>query len=292
MLNADARNREAKPLAQHRRTAPANARADLLPRIRPAEVREDDGFVLEALREFGDVVEVDVPVPRGALPVPFFDEAALDHQHLGAEDLVVLLEDATVGVAGIEEDRTAVLLVDLSSVAAKPGDVAPSKFVLQVVPHLDDLVRVRGNAVRSSMCADVVQPVEAHRGAVRQTGDFNVVRRAAQLFVERHQPAESIGGFFGNDHAPASEAVQTPLRGIERDAGGVIEMRVRDEDVRYADDEVGTAADVEREVEVANAEVRFVSSARTPFDREALRVDDAELVIGHSRRSSAPRRSG
>src|SRR5260370_41048044 len=122
MLNADARNREAKPLAQHRRTAPANARADLLPRIPPAEVREDDGFVLEALREFGDVVEVDVAVPRGALSVPFFDEAALDHQQLGAEGLVLLLEDATVGVAGIAEDRTTVLVLDVSCVAWTPGE--------------------------------------------------------------------------------------------------------------------------------------------------------------------------
>ena len=61
-----------------------------------------------------------------------------------------------------------------------------------------------------------------------------------------------------------------PLAGVERDAQGVIEVRVRDEDVRHADHRVGTAADVERDAELANAEPGLVTRARAALDREVL----------------------
>src|SRR5207302_5228313 len=64
------RQRQPDPIAQYRRTAPANLIMNLASRIPPAEVREDDRFVFETIGECGDVVEVDVPVLRRPLFMP------------------------------------------------------------------------------------------------------------------------------------------------------------------------------------------------------------------------------
>src|SRR5260370_14350336 len=79
-----------------------------------------------------------------------------------------------------------------------------------------------------------------------------------------------------------------PLSRIKRDSEGVIEMSVRDEDVRHADRHVGTASDVEHRAELADAEIRLVSGARASFDREVLGGDREEIFVGHPFTIRAP----
>src|SRR5439155_8151472 len=71
--------------------------------------------------------------------------------------------------------------------------------------------------------------------------------------------------------------------GVVRNAQGVVQMGVGDEHVRHADDHVGTAADVERDVEIANAEPGLVSGARAPLHREMFGGDGDEVLVAHTR---------
>ena len=79
-----------------------------------------------------------------------------------------------------------------------------------------------------------------------------------------------------------STSLEMPLPRIEGNAERVIEMRVGDEDVRDADERVGTPADVERDVQLAHAQIRLMTGARTAVDREVLRLDREVVFVGHA----------
>ena len=53
--------------------------------------------------------------------------------------------------------------------------------------------------------------------------------------MQSHQRAKVVRCFAGNKHPSAGDALKMPLTGVERDAKGVVEMSVSDEDVRHAD---------------------------------------------------------
>src|SRR5438067_6542758 len=66
--------------------------------------------------------------------------------------------------------------------------------------------------------------------------------------------------------------MQLPLPGIERNTDRMIEMRVRDKNVRRADELIGTASDIEAGVELANAKPGLMPGARYAFDVEVRGV--------------------
>ena len=255
---------------------------DLAPRIPPAEVRQHDRFVFETVRERGDVVEVDVPVLRRPLLMPVRDERALDHQHLGFEQRVVLLENAAIGIARVKQHRPPPLLGHAHAARRSSMiscSLAPGEFVAQPMPQLDDFVRVRRDAMRGAMHANLMRPPEPHHVADRESDHFDLIeRRAGDPLVDRHDLAHPLGRIRRHVHAPARHPMQMPLPRIERNADGVIEMRVRDEDVRRADELIGAAPDIEGRVQLANAKPRLMPGAGAAFDREVRRVDGDEII--------------
>src|SRR5438477_12736284 len=60
-------------------------------------------------------------------------------------------------------------------------------------------------------------------------------------------------------------------------------MGVGDEDVRHADRHVGTAADVQHDSELADAEVGLMTGARAALNREVLGGDREEIFIDQRR---------
>src|SRR5690349_3284385 len=106
------RQRQSNSLVQRRRQPALHAALNLLVRVAPRKVREHDQVVLETIGKVGDVVDVNVAIQRGAILMSIQDERALDQQHLGAKDRVARLENPAIGVAGVEEERPAILLID------------------------------------------------------------------------------------------------------------------------------------------------------------------------------------
>ena len=145
--------------------------------------------------------------------------------------------------------------------------------------HLDKLVSARGNAMRGAMSAHFVSLADRHRVSGRDADDVDVVAGVFELLMQRHQRAEIIRRFAGNENAPAGNALQMPLAGVKRNAERVIEVRVRDEDIRHSHGEIGTASDVQHHAELPDAKVSLVTGARSPFDREVLGGKREEVFV-------------
>src|SRR5207237_1003106 len=124
--------------------------------------------------------------------------------------------------------------------------------------------------------------------ARRDGHDLDPERCVGRPFVDGENLAKGIGGITRHVNPPAAEALELALTGVEGDAYAMIEMRVRDEDVRHADDEVGTAADVEDDVQLADAEHGLVSGARASFQREVRRRQGEEIFVDDIHIQSAP----
>src|SRR5207253_7048929 len=110
--------------------------------------------------------------------------------------------------------------------------------------------------------------------------------------VDGHQRAEILERLAGDEDAPRRQALQLPLAGVVRNPGGVVEMRVRDEDVGDGEQRVRTAADVEPDVQLANAKPGLVSGPRPPLDREVLGGKDELLLVAHEAVTALRPRSG
>src|SRR5437868_2253273 len=97
-----------------------------------------------------------------------------------------------------------------------------------------------------------------------------------------HERREVGGRLMRHVDRAALQPLQMTLAGIERYADGVIEMRVRDEDMSHADHRIRTTADVESDAELAHAEPRLVTRTRTTFDREVRRLQRERLATHRS----------
>src|SRR5476651_422229 len=97
------RQSQSNSLAQDLRTALPDTALNLFRRITAAEVCQDNPFILETLCVIGQIVEVDVPVFGSAAPMAIGDERALDHQNVCLEESRRDLEDAAVGISGVEK---------------------------------------------------------------------------------------------------------------------------------------------------------------------------------------------
>ena len=97
--------------------------------------------------------------------------------------------------------------------------------------------------------------------------------------MQEHQPAEVAGRFVRHEDATAGDPLQMPLSGVKRDAEGVVEVGVGDEDLGHADGHVGTAPDVENHAELANPKICFMTGTRAAFDGEVLGRDREEILV-------------
>ena len=245
-------------------------------------MRQNDESILETIGKLRDVVEMDVPITRGALLMSIRDERALDDEHFRLEERSVRFEDATIGVAGVKKQRLAIRVHDLGALAPKIGDViASGEFGTQPVAHFEKLVGPRGNPMRRAMATHLVSFAQRNHFSFFDADDLDVVIRPFDLFMQRHQRPEILGCFARHEYAAARNSLQMALAGIERNAQRVIEMTMRDEDMRHADRDVGTASDVEHHAELAHAYVRLVSRARASLDREVLGGDRKKIFISH-----------
>ena len=149
--------------------------------------------------------------------------------------------------------------------------VASRKLRLEVMPHVEELERARRHAMR--------RVVRAHRDIA---ADAQPLARAhasdLQFRVQLHERAEIVERLFGNVYGASADSLKVPLARIERNADGVIEVRVRDEDVRHGDENVRTASDVERDAELFHAEPCLMSRRGDSFDGEAIGVKREELA--------------
>src|SRR3954454_21978885 len=139
-----------------------------------------------------------------------------------------------------------------------------------MMSYLDDLVRVRRDAMRGRVRADLERAAEADGVAGGETEDLDIVEAGIRQRLPRAQDvAEAIRRGSRHPDAAAGHPVELPLPRVRGDARGVVEVRMGDEDVRDADGRVGAASEVEHETEVADAEPRLVTGAGAAFDREA-----------------------
>ena len=90
----------------------------------------------------------------------------------------------------------------------------------------------------------------------------------------RHELANAAAASAGTKTRPPCQPMQMPLPGVERNADRMIEMRVRDEDVRHGRRRVGTASDVEGAMPSSRMRKNVSCPARDrPSMREVRRVD-------------------
>src|SRR5688500_1937363 len=82
-----------------------------------------------------------------------------------------------------------------------------------------------------------------------------------------------------------------PLARVERDPGGVIEVRVADEHIRDRHEHVRTTADVERHADLADAEERLMPGTRTTFEREVRRGQDERVFVTHGQANDSMTRT-
>jgi hypothetical protein len=115
---------QAQTVAQNGRASPPNVVLNLTPRIAAAEVRQHDQVILETLGKVGDVIEVDVPVLLRTALVTVRDKRALDHQHFRFVQTFARLENAAIGVAGVEQERLFVFVRDRHSIVPQPRELA------------------------------------------------------------------------------------------------------------------------------------------------------------------------
>src|ERR1700682_1403934 len=133
--------------------------------------------------------------------------------------------------------------------------------------------------MRRRVHADLAPAVERHNISRPHTGDGDVERRANHPLVDRHDLAEARGRIVRRIDRTSSVTMQEPLAAVERHADAMIEMRVRDEDVRYADESLGTSPDIEPDIQVSDAEPCLLPGPRTTLDRETARAEGEVVVV-------------
>src|SRR6266849_2603063 len=135
------------------------------------------------------------------------------------------------------------------------------EFFLQMMPHFQDLPRIRGNAVCGAMRARDVIATNANLLPLAHSDDLHVVIGALEAFVDLHERVEIARSLVRHIDRSTLHPLQMPLPRVKRDAERVIEMRMRHEDVAHADQRIGTAPDVETDAQLAHAEPRLVTGA-------------------------------
>src|SRR5205085_8926151 len=112
----------------------------------------------------------------------------------------------------------------------------------------------RRDAVRGRVRTDLDRAADADGLAGGDAADLHAVEaRVRQPLPRPQHVAKALRRLRRHPDPAAAHAMELTLPGVKRDADGVVEMRVRDEDVRHADGRVGAAAEVEHDAEVADA---------------------------------------
>src|SRR3954451_23296342 len=110
-----------------------------------------------------------------------------------------------------------------------------------MMSDLDDLVRVRRDAMRGRVRADLERAAEADGVAGGETEDLDVVEAGIRQRLPRTQDvAETTLRGSRHPDAPAGHLVELALPRVRSDPRGMVEVRVGDEDVRDADGRVGS----------------------------------------------------
>src|SRR5256885_14668634 len=102
--------------------------------------------------------------------------------------------------------------------------------------NLDDLVRVRGDAVRGGVRADLQRAADTDDVARGDAEDLDVVEaRVRQPLPHAQDLAEAVRRLGRHPDPAPGHPLELPLPRVKGDAGRVVEAGMGDEDVRDAD---------------------------------------------------------
>ena len=203
-------------------------------------MREDDDLVLEEVRPLGDLVEVEVLPLLRALPVSFLDEGAFEKQDFRREERPRRAgEDPFPRVARVGDERDP----DLPCHSFAPSHGVTDFFGgtsgelgSEPVPDLGRDEREGRDAVVRLESFHLEIAPETDARARLHRNDARVVPHALEPLMELENLRP--GGHarrMGVKDAPVKPQ-EPPLRAPVREPGAVVEVRVREEDVRDCDE--------------------------------------------------------
>jgi len=245
------------------------------------DVGEDDVLVFELWEDLGELLEVGVFADLGALAVCGVEEGALGDEDLGVLDVGVVVDSADGGVAeeGDEGDFGAVL--DLDALFAEGGEFdtwSADVFGLEFFADGDEGVAEAGAAVVGFDAADeevasdgVVLGGEEGDELVGGSLAFDIAP-AAEHGVDR------LVEFGGDDDGAGFHALEMSLGEVVGKAGHVVHVAVGDADDIAGEGEVGSAADVEADVEFGDLDDGFLAGDGVSDDVDGSEADLGELL--------------
>ena len=244
---------------------------------------QDEDLVLEALRPVGDLGEMEMLPGARAVAVALLDERAFEKEQLRPEDLGGReVEEARRRVARKGHERDRDLARNGLPAQSRRADVAgatPGIRGKKPPPDLRGEKAERGDAVVGGERRDAEVTPEKDRLAWSHRLDTRVVSDPFQPLMEREKVAPEGDRVGVRPRHASRHPVEPPLRAPVREPRRVVEVCVREEEVRHGEELRRRTAHVEGQAERREVEPGLPAGRRdAPEGDPGVRPCDQALT--------------